>query len=183
MGKRSVSGWAAAPSRCAKRAPTRCRWRPRWRPRMPKGSCIAISSPRTSSSRRMGASRFSISAWPSCSTRRRSEPGRAARPPCRRGPSRGWCWAPWRTWRRSRSAGLAADARSDIFSFGAVLYETLSGTAAVRRGSDAGDDGSHSCTRIQRSRSLTARGLPIGARANRLVVPREESGRAVSVRA
>ena len=37
------------------------------------------------------------------------------------------CWARRPTCRRSRPQGQAVDARSDVFSFGAVVYELLSG--------------------------------------------------------
>ena len=43
-----------------------------------------------------------------------------------RPPSPAWSWARWATCRPSRSGASAADHRSDIFSFGAVLYEMLS---------------------------------------------------------
>ena len=50
----------------------------------------------------------------------------------RRRPRRGWCWAPRRTCRPSRSAGKPVDHRSDIFSFGLVLYEMLTGRQAFK---------------------------------------------------
>ena len=41
-------------------------------------------------------------------------------------------WERSATCRPSRCRGAAVDARSDIFSFGAVLYEMLSGKRAFR---------------------------------------------------
>ena len=41
-----------------------------------------------------------------------------------------WCWAPPATWRPSRCAAQRADHRSDLFAFGVILYEMLSGQPA-----------------------------------------------------
>ena len=45
-------------------------------------------------------------------------------------PAKGRSRAPRRTCRRSRRRGRSVDARSDVFSFGAVFYEALSGRRA-----------------------------------------------------
>ena len=57
--------------------------------------------------------------------------GRRCAALCRR-PRRAWCSAPSATCRPSRRKGELADHRSDIFSFGAVLYEMLSGQRAFQ---------------------------------------------------
>ena len=44
--------------------------------------------------------------------------------------SRAWCSARSATWRPSRCAASPADHRADIFAFGAILYEMLSGRRA-----------------------------------------------------
>ena len=48
-------------------------------------------------------------------------------------PSPARSWARWATCRPSRSAGCPVDHRSDLFSFGAILYELLSGKKAFKR--------------------------------------------------
>ena len=47
--------------------------------------------------------------------------------------SRARSWERWATCRPSRSAGFRSIHRSDIFSFGAILYELLSGKKAFKR--------------------------------------------------
>ena len=49
-------------------------------------------------------------------------------------------WAPSATCLPSRCAGKTADHRSDIFTFGAILYEMLTGTARVPRRLGGRDD-------------------------------------------
>ena len=47
--------------------------------------------------------------------------------------ARDGAWGRWATCRPSRCAGLPVDHRSDIFSFGTILYEMLSGKRAFKR--------------------------------------------------
>ena len=70
--------------------------------------------------------------------------------------------------------GQPVDARSDIFSFGAVLYEILAGQPALRREHDL--RGHH---RDPARRSAAAR-PPARARARRDAMPGEETRRSVS---
>ena len=58
----------------------------------------------------------------------------ATRPACSRRSKRAWARfsAPSPTCRRNRRKAQKVDARSDIFSFGAILYEMLSGQRAFR---------------------------------------------------
>ena len=71
--------------------------------------------------------------------------------------------------------GQAADARSDIFSLGAVLYEMLTGQRAFR-----GETAAETMTAILRDGPARARerprGDPAGPRAHRRPLPREEPG-------
>ena len=77
---------------------------------------------------------------PSCSTSafracRRPPTCRRWRPSprtARRSPPMARCWAPIPTWRPSNCEGREADARSDIFAFGAVLYEMVTGRRAFQ---------------------------------------------------
>ena len=70
--------------------------------------------------------------------------------------------------------GLPVDHRADLFAFGAILYELLSGVRAFSPRHGAGDDGGDP----QRGSAGSQRGCgrsPAGARADRQSLPREES--------
>ena len=75
--------------------------------------------------------------------------------------------------------GLAVDHRADLFAFGAILYELLSGVRAFSSRHGAGDDGGDP----QRGSAGSQRGCgsdPAGPRADRQSLPGEESVGAIS---
>ena len=74
--------------------------------------------------------------------------------------------------------GEPVDARSDIFSLGAILFEMLSGRPAFARENARGHDGGHPEGRFARSRNACRS----GARADRLAVSGEIARVTVSVR-
>ena len=80
------------------------------------------------------------------------------------------------TWRPSSSKGSEADARTDIFAFGAVLYEMLTGKKAFEGKSQASLIGAilkdEPPPRLDASAADSAR-----ARSRRQDLPREGSGR------
>ena len=93
--------------------------------------------------------------------RRRVADGQTNLPDGRRAPSRASCSAPSATCRPSRCAGQPADPRSDIFAFGAILYEMLSGQRAFH-----GDSAADTMTAILREDppdlSVTNQNVPPG---------------------
>ena len=78
--------------------------------------------------------------------------------------------------------GKPADARSDIFSFGAILYEMLSGQRAFH-GDSAADTMSAILKEDPPDLSVDEPERPAGARAHRPPLPREEPRAALSLRA
>ncbi len=77
--------------------------------------------------------------------------------------------------------GQAADARSDIFSFGAILYEMISGKRAFH-GETSADTMSAILKEETPELSETARNVPAGSGTNRSALPGEESFAALPFR-
>ena len=113
------------------------------------------------------------------SRRRRSSETDAARP-ARPLTSRARCSAPSATCRPSRCAAQAVDHRSDIFSFGAVLYEMLTGRRAFH-----GDSAVETMNAILKEDPAPAgdqdHAAAARARPDRPALPREEPGGALPV--
>ena len=94
---------------------------------------------------------------------------RDALPPA---PARARCWARSATCRRSRCGGCPTDHRSDLFSFGAVLFEMLTGERAFK-GTTAADTLS-AILREDPTEALGRRaGHSAGPAARRAALPRE----------
>ena len=113
-----------------------------------------------------------------------SSTGRRARrrdrpPPPRRPTEPGACWAPRATWRPSRCAAQAADARADLFALGAVLYEMLARRARLHGRVGRRDAATPILNRTRWS--AEGRGIAAGARARGAALPREEARGALRV--
>ncbi len=131
--RRCARSWRPAPCRGRARSTSRARSPRRSRPRTIAASCIAISSPRTSSSPPT-ASRFSTSASRSSTSRpqdlasatRLTDPGVIAGTPPYMAPE--------------QLLGQPTSAQTDQFAFGVVLYEMLTGRHPFGSGDTADDD-------------------------------------------
>ena len=101
----------------------------RWRQPTRRASSIATSSRATSWSARTESSKCSISAWPSSPRPKRAPTTR--RKPGRHTPE-GTIVGTAAYMSPEQAQGKPVDARSDIFSFGAMLYEMISGRRAFQ---------------------------------------------------
>ena len=134
MARRSAARLARGPLRSIRRWPSRSRSPRRSRPPTRPASSTAISSPRTSCSRDRARS-CSTSAWRVCGIRCVGAPPRDAGddPPTRQSALLGTL--PYMAPEQLR--GAEVDTRTDLFAFGAVLYEMLTGSRAFDAASEA----------------------------------------------
>ena len=112
-----------------------CRSRTDWRQRTTRASFIATSSRRTSSSPKTAASRFSTSAGQADPAQSRLRRQRSHASRCRTDPGMVMGTAGYMSPEQVR--GQTVDHRTDIFAFGAILYEMLTGKRAFQRSTSA----------------------------------------------
>ena len=150
-------------------------------PRTTRASSTGTSSRRTCSSPPTAASRSSTSASPS-SRRTRPAPGRRPNlPTATAGTEPGVVMGTLGYMSPEQIKGKPADARSDIFAFGAILYEMLAGRRAFHADS-AGETMAAILKEEPPDLSVTNQSISPGPRAHRAPLHREEPGAALPVR-
>ena len=128
--RRCASGSPRAPCRCGRPWTSASRSRGASRRRTRAGSSTGTSSPRTSSSRRTGARRSSTSG--SRKQRAVTAGEDTKSPTLAKATDAGTLLGTVGYMAPEQVRGLPADARSDIFAFGCVLFEMLTGRRAFK---------------------------------------------------
>ena len=172
--RRCASGSTRGPLPAAQgrsTAPRQIARRPGRRPRA-AASCTATSSPRTSSSPATAGSRSSTSASPSSRGARRPSALARRRRPWPPGTEPGVVLGTVGYMSPEQVRGQPADARSDIFALGAMLYEMLTGRRAFRRRLRSRDDGGDPQGGAAGARGVRPRACR-RPRAHRPALPRE----------